>query len=373
MKRLFFYVFLAILVIWSIRTMRGRHEPYPRQVTQWPGSSGRDAREAASRRELAAEARHQAEQAVAQARRAMEEAGHEARHAWQEAKAELRQAYADARDEIRQAYHDAVAQGGGRRPTLPPPPAPSVVPPREEADGLPVPIVPGTRVTDAEARPPVASPEVPRTTARLAAQTGPATGPTAACEDGATPCCENTMAAAKAENYRTISGDICANEDRARTDARKALRLAVAEWLDPDVPAPGPIRASRTDGRAIGSISNSWTPPERLLDSLIVQTKIDPYISKTVKEDGPLYIARLTADFSPRHRAELVDAYNRELVQHRLFALGGSLGFVLICLAAVSGYIRADEATKGYYTNRLRLLAAAGVGATGVIVYRLIA
>ncbi len=53
--------------------------------------------------------------------------------------------------------------------------------------------------------------------------------------------------------------------------------------------------------------------------------------------------------------------------------LGGSLGFVLICLAAISGYIRADEATKGYYTNRLRLLAAAGVGAAGVIVYRMVA
>ena len=81
----------------------------------------------------------------------------------------------------------------------------------------------------------------------------------------------------------------------------------------------------------------------------------------------------MTADLSPRHRAELVDAYNHELVKHRLLTLGGSLGFVLICLAAVSGYIRADEATKGYYTNRLRMLAAAGVGAAGVIVYRMVA
>ncbi len=88
---------------------------------------------------------------------------------------------------------------------------------------------------------------------------------------------------------------------------------------------------------------------------------------------GTLYEATLTADFSPHRRAELVDAYNHELVQHRLFTLGGSLGFVLICLAAISGYIRADEATKGYYTNRLRMLAAAGVGAAGVIVYRMVA
>ena len=47
--------------------------------------------------------------------------------------------------------------------------------------------------------------------------------------------------------------------------------------------------------------------------------------------------------------------------------------FVLVCLAAVSGYIRADEATKGYYTNRLRMLAAAGVGAAGVVIYQMVA
>jgi len=49
------------------------------------------------------------------------------------------------------------------------------------------------------------------------------------------------------------------------------------------------------------------------------------------------------------------------------------LGFVLICLAAISGYIRTDEATKGYYTNRLRMLTAAGVGAAGVLIYQVLA
>ena len=102
---------------------------------------------------------------------------------------------------------------------------------------------------------------------------------------------------------------------------------------------------------------------------MVVETRINPI----VKDYGTLYKAELTADFSPQRRAELVDAYNHELVQHRLMTLGGMLGFVLICLAAISGYIRADEATKGYYTNRLRMLAAAGVGAAGVIVYRLVA
>jgi len=52
--------------------------------------------------------------------------------------------------------------------------------------------------------------------------------------------------------------------------------------------------------------------------------------------------------------------------------LGGGLAFLLTCLGVLSGYIRADEATKGYYTNRLRLLAAAGTGAAGMAIYHMI-
>ena len=54
----------------------------------------------------------------------------------------------------------------------------------------------------------------------------------------------------------------------------------------------------------------------------------------------------------------------------RLGFLGSLLALVLIALSALSAYIRADEATKGYYTNRLRLAAAAGLGVAGVAAYR---
>jgi hypothetical protein len=53
--------------------------------------------------------------------------------------------------------------------------------------------------------------------------------------------------------------------------------------------------------------------------------------------------------------------------------MGGGLAAILTGLAAVAGYIRADEATKGYYTNWLRVAAAAGVGASGVLIYQLLA
>jgi hypothetical protein len=348
MRRLFTYLIVAFVVVGALRAMHhrpARHAPPPARWHQGP------ARDDGPRREvLAADARRQAQQAAAEARRALDEAGRELRKAYREARDEVSRAYREARDELRQAYREVVAETGGRPPLPPPPPAPTAPPALEDADGLPVPIVPGTRVTEAEARPPV--PAVP---ARLVSQARTSGGEAAVfgnqvCEiNPGTEACA-ARAEVRAQNHRAVLGDLCANEDRARADSRKALRTEVLEWLSPDVPA-------------------SWTPPAGLLEAMIVGTKIDPL----VKDYGTLYKAELTADFSPMRRAGLVDAYNHELINRRLLSLGGTLGFVLICLAAISGYIRADEATRGYYTNRLRMLAAAGVGAAGVIVYRLVA
>ncbi len=148
----------------------------------------------------------------------------------------------------------------------------------------------------------------------------------------------------------TVDGLISLTKERAEAEARQKLREAITAWLDPEVPS-------------------SWTPPADLVNSLVLETRFKP----VVKEYGNFYVAHLRYDTSPGRRAQFLEVYHRELVGRRLFKLGGSLGFILICLAAISGYIRADEATKGYYTNRLRMLAAAGVGAAGVIIYQMFA
>jgi hypothetical protein len=83
-----------------------------------------------------------------------------------------------------------------------------------------------------------------------------------------------------------------------------------------------------------------------------------------------MYKATLKADLSRENRTRIVRQYEREQVGGRLLKLGGALAFVLVCLASVVGYIRADEATKGYYTNRLRLATAVGLGAAGMAIYR---
>ena len=148
----------------------------------------------------------------------------------------------------------------------------------------------------------------------------------------------------------TIKGRPSATEERAEADARLHLVRLASEWLAPDVPA-------------------AWEVPGRLVDAMIA----DRYVETVEKDYGTIYLAALRVDFTSEHRAAIVEAYNRQLVSHRLVLLGGCLGFALACLAATTGYIRADEATKGYYTNRLRVLAAAGVGGAGVALYHALA
>jgi hypothetical protein len=199
---------------------------------------------------------------------------------------------------------------------------------RAPAEGLPVPIYPGTRVTRARIEPPRSQPQAPRgTNPWLLASTD-----------------------ASASRTGTVSGQLCATEPRARDNARVHLEREVTDWLAPDVPA-------------------SWNAPAHLIDRLITRTRIEP----VVRDYGTLYEATLDVDLSPPRRQEIVEAYQRELVRRRMATLGGGLGFVLACLAALSGYIRADEATRGYYTYWLRAIAAAGVGASGALLYQFLA
>lgn len=157
-------------------------------------------------------------------------------------------------------------------------------------------------------------------------------------------------AADDAPEVRKVAGRVSATLDRAREDARRQLDEDVRAWLTPQV-------------------STSWTPPAELVDAMIQEVRVAP----DEKDYGTVYTAAIDADFGPSHRSRLVDAYRRDVASDRTLKLGAALGFVLVCLASVSGYIRADEATRGYYTNRLRLAAAAAVGASGVALYQFLA
>jgi hypothetical protein len=324
MKRYFLLIVLVMMVSWIAASHRS---PFRRPVgppARW--TSLRHGHEGDTGHRIAAETRRRSQCALT-------EAGDEFRQALDEARDDLRQAFAEVRDDLHEAFGDvrvALVSDDDSSRALPPVPAcPSAA--SEVAEGLPVPIVPGTRVTEAEARPPAAiAPVAPVAPASAIA----------------------VVPGVSTQSSRWIvTGRLSATKERAVADARRQLRDDVASWLDPEVP-------------------RSWVPPVRMLDAMVVQ---GPQLKTIQKSYGELFEAALTVDASAQRRTALVEVYNRQLVERRLATLGATLVFILICLAAVSGYIRADEATKGYYTNRLRMLAAAGVGASGVIIYHMVA
>jgi hypothetical protein len=176
---------------------------------------------------------------------------------------------------------------------------------------------------------------------------------------------EEAKAKADAFGSRVLLGRLSASEDRARQDLRKIVEREVASWLAADVPPSWKVPTPVFDGMVQGSYTQEVT--KSLVPSAETSTKPEePGI------DGlyTLHRSGQKLDFSPARRAEIVGIYRRDIAAGRMQRLGGGLALALVGLAVLSGYIKADEATKGYYTNRLRLAAAAGLGAAGVAAYR---
>ena len=168
-----------------------------------------------------------------------------------------------------------------------------------------------------------------------------------------------TAPVADAKGRIVLIGSISATEEKARRDLGNRIEVEVTRWLAGDVP--------------IG-----WKPPAGAIDNLVRDTYVQPVIeslgdvSKDLDEMVTLYRAGARLDISPGSRAQLIAIHDQQVVRDRMLKGGAALVVALVALAAFSGYIRADEATKGFYTNRLRMLAAVGVGAAGVVGYRML-
>ena len=171
---------------------------------------------------------------------------------------------------------------------------------------------------------------------------------------------EETLAKADARGVRVLVGPLSADEEKARKALRR-IRIyeEVDKWL-------------------AGDVAPRWDPPQEAIDRMTLASYVQPVaeslsdVSKDLDDLYTLYRAGARLDFSKARRAEVLAAYEHDLVRERMVKGGALLAFVLFVLAVLAGYIRTDESTKGYYTNRLRMLAAAGVGAAGVVVYRML-
>jgi hypothetical protein len=338
MKRFILLVMVVLLVTWAVRTAHRGRPPWPKyEPGGWSTHDIHDRYRAAYDDNHAD--RHDPHGAMGEVRVALHEARKEIRDAWKEVRREV----ADAYREVRESISDDE-RGIPPAPPVPPVPAFPAKPPAPPCS-IAARIEPqrNADVWERFQKEPRDADAAPVSTAEESAAVrvfgnAPVTG------------YEFFEPIPGTKDVSKVTGRISATEGRAKTDARRAVVVAIREWLGPNV-------------------SSSWAPPDRLVDSMILSVHTEPVI----KDYGRLYIADFQVDTSPNRRAALVNAYNRETVRHRLLAMGGALAFVLTCLAAFTGYVRADEATKGYYTNRLRTVVAAGIGAAGVVIYQMVA
>ncbi|HEY2154265.1 MAG TPA: hypothetical protein VGH33_01455 [Isosphaeraceae bacterium] len=213
---------------------------------------------------------------------------------------------------------------------------------------------------------PPAPPPAPKKKATRRAESKPAPAPAPAAEPKHQPDWfprdrdeEETLARADARGVRVLVGPLSATEEKARAGLRRKIYEDVGKWLSGDVAA-------------------GWEPSADAIARMTLASYVQPVaeslsdVSKDLDDLYTLYRAGARLDFSKARRAEVLAAYEHDLVRDRLVKGGALLAFVLFTLAVLAGYIRTDESTKGYYTNRLRMLAAAGVGAAGVVVYRML-
>lgn len=152
-----------------------------------------------------------------------------------------------------------------------------------------------------------------------------------------------------------VTGRVSLDDDEAKKDAFARLKTAVRLWTS-------------------DKFRSDWEMPDDLVRGLIRQTHIEtrpvPPDSAVSKELSETKVAGYLVEFSQSSIQPLKLAHQRVVVTNRLWTMGSSLGGVLLLLLTMAGYIRADESTKGYFTNWLRFASfAAGAGGAGGLYY----
>jgi hypothetical protein len=121
--------------------------------------------------------------------------------------------------------------------------------------------------------------------------------------------------------------------------------------------------------------SLDWVPPLDYIQARLVKPppwKEELQDIDVLGEKKPTYRVWMEVQVKPDDRLDMLHRGREHLAQQRMMMLGRLLGVLVVLLAAVAGYLRLDESTKGYYTGWLKL-AAIGLVAAACIGLLLVA
>jgi hypothetical protein len=144
---------------------------------------------------------------------------------------------------------------------------------------------------------------------------------------------------------------------KTRIECDAQLRPIVAQEVDQYVE----LLLGREDvRRALGEGfrgSTLLTPSEQ--DALVRQTWLEH--GEASYPVGEVVTVHALVVFTPQVQRRIEVRFREQVVQQRMWQVMIGSGSLLGLLAAVYGYLRLDTLTRGYYTGRLRLAAAATI------------
>ncbi len=103
---------------------------------------------------------------------------------------------------------------------------------------------------------------------------------------------------------------------------------------------------------------------EFIHDRLVKDSKTSPIFDD--KSGETMQERSLLVEITPEDQRQVLEIDRRYRMEHRMIWLGQILAAVVVLLATGAAYIRLDEASKGYYTHWLRLVALAIVASAGM-------
>jgi len=168
--------------------------------------------------------------------------------------------------------------------------------------------------------------------------------------DARTPAVARTAETVAAAQSLAWSDTVSAH-GRTQAEARQAVRdkasQRVAEYLLQRAPGLRWIPSAEELGR--------WVS---------LQEPSDPTVDNT-EWGGAQYKAQLRVEVSDKNLEEILAQDQRERASARQLLSAKLLVALVALLAAVAGYFRLEEWTRGYYTGVLRVLLLLCVGAVG--------
>jgi hypothetical protein len=134
--------------------------------------------------------------------------------------------------------------------------------------------------------------------------------------------------------------------------------------------------------KALEEIQTYLAQPPRSLrwqpDLPWVKDQQQPLLTHKAVEEGtlpssglPVHWVSYDVQLTPQAYRKAIENDRQLTMQDRQFLLGKILAGLVAVFTAFAGYYRLEEATKGYYTNLLRLGALGLVGAVGAGIYLL--